>query len=87
MVYAVKISDKALKGLKKLDKQVQIRVLDFLKQLGKEKNPRSEGKALKGNLKSLWRYRLGDYRIIADIQDKNVTIVVVKVSHRKDVYH
>jgi len=49
-------------------------------------NPRSKGKALSGNLKGLWRYRVGDYRVICQIIDNEVVILVVELGHRKEIY-
>lgn len=50
-------------------------------------NPRSSGKALQGDLKGLWRYRVGDYRLITQIHDNELVILVIEIGHRKDVYN
>lgn len=49
-------------------------------------NPRSSGKALQGEFKGLWRYRIGDYRVICQIKDKELVILVIDLAHRKDIY-
>ena len=49
-------------------------------------NPRQWGRALQGERRGLWRYRVGDYRLICDIQDEKITILVLELGHRKDVY-
>jgi len=79
--------EKALKNFKKLDKPVQIRVLKWLDEnIQNTADPRLQGKALKGNFKTLWRYRVGGYRIIADIRDEMLTVLVLQVAKRGDVY-
>lgn len=55
-------------------------------RLSKSSNPRQVGHALKNKLQSLWRYRIGDYRVIRNIEDKILTVVVLRVSHRRHVY-
>ena len=70
----------------KLDKSVQRRIKNYLDDIVQLENPRSRGKALVGNLVNLWRYRVGDYRIICDIQDEKILITILRIGHRKDVY-
>jgi mRNA interferase RelE/StbE len=87
MKYSVRFSEYALKSLKKLNKTVSASIFAWIKKnLNGTENPRSHGKALKGGLAGLWRYRIGDYRIIADISDTEVVIVVLEVGHRKNIY-
>ena len=84
MAYQLKIDDKVIKDLKKIDKTWQKRILQKIKTtLGED--PYS-GKKLVGNLAAFWRIRVGDYRIIYTIKEEIVTIEVVKVGHRKNVY-
>ena len=87
MGYTVEISDHAFKQLSKLDKPVQKLLLNWLEKnlLGTE-NPRLKGKGLVGNHSREWRYRVGDYRIIVDIQDKVLIVLIIAVGHRKDIY-
>lgn len=76
----------ALKQLKKLDKQVSSRILDYMDEVAKLENPRERGKMLVGNLIGFWRYRVGDYRVLCKIKDNELVITVVNVGHRKEVY-
>ena len=87
MTYTIDFRPKALKSLSRLDKTAQKRIQDFLdKKIVPAKNPRLLGKPLQGPLKNLWRYRVGDYRIICKIEDQALVVLVVAVGHRKDVY-
>lgn len=87
MTYSVNYSKSAVKDLKKLDSQTRKLILSWIeKNLVNCSNPRAHGKALKGNRQDEWRYRIGNYRIIANIQDDNILIFVVKVGHRREIY-
>ena len=88
MGYEVRINDQALKSLKKIDRyQAQIIFAWMEKNLAGCANPRIYGKALTGDKKGYWRYRVGAYRIIAEIQDQQIRIVIINISHRRDVYN
>lgn len=82
----VEYSASALKQLKKLDKQFQRSIIQEMNEVATLDNPRQKGKALKSNLSGLWRYRVGDYRVICDIQDEKILITVLRVGHRKNIY-
>ena len=82
----LEFSETAKKTFSKLDKSVQRRIKNYLDDIVQLENPRSRGKALVGNLVNLWRYRVGDYRIICDIQDEKILITILRIGHRKDVY-
>lgn len=82
----VEYSASALKQLKKLDKQFQKAIIQEMNEVATLDNPRQKGKALKSNLSGLWRYRVGDYRVICDIQDEKILITVLRVGHRKNIY-
>lgn len=87
MGYEVIYSKEAVKSLRKLDKgQIKLIYSWIENNLVNTTNPRTNGKPLKGNLKEYWRYRVGEYRIIADIQDANITIVILNIGHRMQVY-
>jgi mRNA interferase RelE/StbE len=88
MCWKIIIDDKAFKTLEKLDKQVASRIIDFIEnRLAAVENPRILGAALQGSkLGIFWKYRIGDYRLIAKIDDEIVTITVIKVGNRKEVY-
>lgn len=82
----VEYSESALKQLKKLDGQFQRAIIQEMNEIATLDDPRQRGKALKANLSGLWRYRVGDYRVICDIQDAKILITVLRVGHRKNVY-
>lgn len=85
--YTIKFSDNALKELSKLDKSISRLIMNWIiKNLEYTSNPRQHGKALTGNLKGIWRYRLGDYRIFAEINDNEVFIFIFEVAHRNVIY-
>lgn len=85
--YKWAFDSKSLKNFKKLDKPVQKRIVNWLEQhISGSENPRLFGKALEGNLNTLWRYRVGNYRIIADIQDDKFIVLIVKAGKRNDIY-
>lgn len=70
-----------------MDKQNARRIVDTLEQrIAVLDDPRVNGKALKGNLGDLWRYRIGDYRVLCDIQDGELIILAALIGHRKDIY-
>lgn len=87
MAWTIEFDKKAEKEFKKLDKPTQKKIDRLITKLSKSKNPRNTGKLLKGKLGSFWRYRIGDYRLICSIEDKILTIVVLRVSHRRYVYN
>lgn len=77
----------AQKSVERLDPQIRQRIRDYLwKRVATLDNPRSIGKPLKGPLATFWAYRAGDYRIICDVQDERLVILVVTIGHRGDVY-
>jgi mRNA interferase RelE/StbE len=76
----------ALKQLKKIDITNQKKIKQFILDIQELNDPRSKGKALKGKLSNYWRYRVGDYRLICDINDSEIIITVVRIGHRKDIY-
>lgn len=87
LVYKVEYSQEARKQLKKLDKQIANTLLNWVEQrLVSCENPRLWGKSLTGSLNEKWRYRVGDYRILCVIKDHIVTIEVVSIGHRKEIY-
>jgi len=88
MAYRVELSEDARKQLKKLDKATGERLVKFmLERLASLEDPRSIGEALKGEkLGELWRYRVGDYRLISRIEDSTVVILVLRIGHRREIY-
>lgn len=88
LAWRIEFEDSALKELAKLDKQVARRILAFLRErVAVLDDPRSVGEALKGSkLGDFWKYRVGDYRIITNIEDGVMRILVLKVGNRREVY-
>ena len=85
--WSVEFKPSAFKELKKLDHKIQAQVFNFLDKLTKNySSPRAIRLQLQGNHKGLWRYRIGDYRLICEIQDHKLMILVLSMGHRKDVY-
>ena len=87
MVYKLLFSERFDRQFSKLDKSVQkLLIAWFQKNIEQTDNPRQHGKALSHNRSEQWRYRIGDYRVICDIQDKELVILALEVGHRKNVY-
>ncbi|MEO7390739.1 MAG: type II toxin-antitoxin system RelE/ParE family toxin [Ramlibacter sp.] len=88
MAWVVEFDPDAVKDLKKLDMQVQRRIIDFLRErLAPMKNPRELGEALSGAaLGNYWKYRVGDWRMVCDIQDRRIVVRVLRVGNRREVY-
>ena len=87
MNWLVKVKDKAVKSLAKIDRKQAAKIWCFLEvELPAMPHPRSSGKALHGEFKGMWRYRVGDYRIICEIIDDELVVVAIEVEHRSKVY-
>lgn len=87
MAWTIEYSRQAERQLKRLDRSVAASILDYMdNRVAPLDEPRALGKPLTGGLRGLWRYRVGDYRIICRIEDERVTIVVIELGHRRDVY-
>lgn len=87
MIYKVEFTKKAQKDIDKLDNYTRALILNRIKKnLYNIENSRFDGKVLKGNLADYWRYRVGDYRIITEIHDDVITILIAIIGHRKDIY-
>lgn len=87
MKYRLLFSKRALKELKKMDKAVSALIFAWLKKnIDGAADPRAFGKALKGDKKEMWRYRIGDYRVLVNIEDENLTIIAIEIGHRRDIY-
>lgn len=88
MAWKIELRAEVEKQLGRLAKREAARIVSFLEQrLATHENPRELGIALKGHLLGgYWRYRVGDYRIICDIQDQKLIVLVVEIGHRRDIY-
>lgn len=87
MVWTINYTDTARTQLRKLDKQSAKRILDFMdERVPGRDDPQATGKALTGPLGGLWRYRVGDFRVICEIHDGALRILVVQLGNRREVY-
>lgn len=88
MTWKIELRATAEKQLQKLAKREAARIVSFLEErLATHENPRDLGTALKGHaLGGYWRYKVGDYRLICDIQDQRLVVLVVEIGHRREVY-
>ncbi len=87
MAWTVEYTDTAREHLRSFDKPIARRIVDFMdERIAGTGNPRQTGKALVGPLGGLWRYRVGDYRVICEIQDEVLRVLVVQVGNRSKVY-
>jgi mRNA interferase RelE/StbE len=88
LAWRVEFDPDAVKDLKKLDKQIQARILDFLRErLARLDNPRELGEPLAGSkLGNYWKYLVGDWRVICDLQDQRIVVRVLRVGNRREVY-
>ena len=88
MAWQIEFDPGALRDLRKLDKPIQLRLVGFLRtRISPLDNPRDIGEALSGQrLGSYWKYRVGDWRIICDIQDRRIVIRVLRIGDRREIY-
>lgn len=88
MIFKIEYSDRARKQIRKLDKQTQFLIKGWIdKNLIGTTNPSQHGKALTANRNGQWRYRVGNYRILAEIQDDKVIVLGLEIGHRKNIYN
>lgn len=86
--FKVEYTPKAVKQLTKLDKYTRNLIYAWIdKNLQDCENPRIHGKGLTSNRSGQWRYRIGDYRLVCEIYDKKITILVLEIGHRKNIYN
>ena len=87
MAWTIEYADTTKGQLRKLDKQMARRIVDFMEErIAGLENPRNTGKALVGPHGRFWRYRVGDCRVICDIQDGALRVLVVQVGNRREIY-
>ena len=85
--WTIEYLQSTIKTFKKIDPQDRKRIRSFLEdRLARLNDPRQLGKALQGSSQDFWRYRVGNYRIICDVRDEALVVLVVKVGHRKEIY-
>lgn len=87
MIWKVEFDERARKELRRLDTQAQAGILRYLRdRIATEDDPRRFGDPLRKNMSGFWKYRIGSYRVICDIRENVVTVRVLRVGHRKNVY-
>ena len=87
MAWTLRLSETAKRQLRKLDSSNAQVILRYLNRVVQEtSDPRERGSGLRANLAGLWRYRVGDYRVICNIEDHELVILVLQIGHRRDVY-
>ena len=88
MAWRIEVAARVEKAIGKLDPPVRERIVRFLyERLARVEDPRNIGEALKGSrYGELWRYRVGDYRLICNIEDERLVVVVLRVGHRREIY-
>ena len=87
MAWKIEFENAAKKDLKKLDRPAQKNIRQYLRErITTDEDPRRFGDPLSRNLTGLWKYRIGDYRVICEIQEKKVVVLVLRVGHRSKVY-
>jgi len=86
--WTIEFDAAAEREFNRLDKTVALRISKFLFQrLARLENPRQIGECLQGQLSDYWKYRVGDYRLICSIEDERLVVVVIRVGHRREIYH
>ena len=86
MSWTVELTPSVARTLRKLDPHTSRRLLQALAAIESLEDPRARGKALTGRLAGLWRYRVGDYRIVVDLIDRRLVVLVIDIDHRNSVY-
>ena len=87
MVWTIDFSKESRKQIKKLSRYTQAQLLDYLEhKIANLENPRSRGEAMSANYAGFWRYRVEDYRVICEIKDEKLVVLVVKLGHRREIY-
>lgn len=87
MAWKIEFDQEAEKELRSLDRQQAARILKYMfERIATPEDPRRFGEALRFNLSGLWKYRIGNYRVICDIQNETVTVLVLRIGHRRKVY-
>lgn len=86
-MWKIEYTETAQKALRSLDRQMAVRITKYFhERIATDQDPRRFGHGLTENLAGLWRYRIGDYRVIAEIQDEKIVVLVVRIGHRSKVY-
>lgn len=86
MSWELRTTSRFDKAIKKLDRATAVQILRALERIAALEDPRRTGKPLTGSLSGFWRYRIGDYRVLAEIEDARLVIVAIDVGHRSTIY-
>lgn len=86
MAFRVEYTETALRQLRRLDRRVARRLVDYLDQIAALDNPRDRGKGLTGDRTGVWRYRVGDYRVLCELLDAELVVLALEVGHRGSIY-
>ena len=87
MAWSIEYDPRAVQDLKRLDQTIQRQILNYMDdRVAKADNPRTFGKPLRHSKFGLWRYRVRDYRIICELQERRLVVLVVAIGHRRSIY-
>jgi len=87
LAWTVEWDERAIRDARKLDPQARKKIIKYLRErISTDKDPRRFGKPLLADLSGLWRYRVGDYRIVCRIEDDKVVVLILAVGHRSKIY-
>jgi mRNA interferase RelE/StbE len=86
LAWTIEFERDAIRQLNKLDRSIRAQIVSYVERVVAGGAPRRFGKPLRGQMRGLWSYRVGHYRIVCRLEDQRVVVVVVAVGHRKDVY-
>ena len=86
MAWTIEFAQRPRRALRKLDRQTAAQIIDALDEIAQLPDPRERGKPLTGKFAGLWRYRIGNWRVIAKIEDSRLVSIVIEVGHRREIY-
>lgn len=86
MAYKIEFEEEAFAEFSRLDGTVKKQIQKYINKLSERENPRTLGEPLQANLADFWKYRVGDYRLVAEIQDEKLIVLMLVIAHRREVY-
>ena len=87
MAYRIEFEAQALEDFSRLDSAIKKRIQKYIDKIAEREDPRSLGEPLQDNLSNYWKYRVGDYRLVAEIQDDKFIVLMLVIDHRRKVYN
>ena len=87
MAYRIEFEAQALEDFSRLDGAVKKRIQKYIDKIAEREDPRTLGEPLQENLSTYWKYRVGDYRLVAEIQDEKFIVLMLVIDHRRNVYN